>query len=57
VGIVALEEERVLSLRRNFINLAVISGGDIKIARLIENQVPDVLRSGREIFGGTPRPI
>ena len=54
VGIVAFEEQRVFAIGRNFVDLAVISGGDIEIARLIENQVPDIFRARRKIFGGCP---
>ena len=54
MGVVTLEKERVFSLGRDFVNLAMISGGDVKIARLIENEVPDIFRARRKVFGRSP---
>ena len=53
--VIALEEKRVFTLRRNLIDLTVISGGDVKIPGLIENQVPDIFCAGRKILGRSPR--
>ena len=52
--VVALEEEGVFSLGRDFVDFPVISGGHIKIAGLIEKQVPDILCARREIFRRGP---
>ena len=57
VGLVALEENRVLALGSDFVDLAVVAGGDVQVSGLVENEVPDVFRAGREILGRTPRGI
>jgi hypothetical protein len=54
VGFITLEEERVLPLRSHLVDFAAIAGADVEISRLVESQVPDVLRAGREILGRRP---
>src|SRR5579864_582969 len=54
VGFITLEEERMISLWRHFVDFATIAGTDVEISGLVESQVPDVLRAGREIFGRGP---
>ena len=57
VSLIALEEERVVAFRSDFVDLAVIAGGDVEISCLVEYQIPDVFRSRREVDGRTPRRI
>jgi hypothetical protein len=54
MGLVTLEEERVIAFRADLVDLAVISGRHIKIAGLVEEEVPYVFRGGSEVDRGTP---
>ncbi len=45
---VALEEDRVLALGGNPEDFAMIAGGHVQIAGIVENQIPYVLRTGIE---------
>ena len=49
VDLIALEEQRVLSAGTDFVYFAVIAGGDIERAGVIENDVPNVLGAGIKI--------
>ena len=51
VRLVALEEERVLPVRRNPKNLSMISSGYVEVAVVIEQHAPDVFRAGIKIDG------
>src|SRR4051794_22448010 len=44
----------MVSLRSDFVNLAVIAGRDVKICGLVKDQIPYVLSPRREVDGGTP---
>ncbi len=57
VGLIALEEDRMLALRRNPINLPVVAGSHVEIAGLVQGQVPDIFRTRLEVDGRTPRGI
>ena len=54
MSLIAFEENGVLPLRRNFVDLTVIAGGNVEITGLIESEIPDVFGAGRKIDGGIP---
>ena len=54
MGLIALEEHRMIAFRRDFVDLSVVPGGDVEISRLVEGEIPDVLGPGREINGTAP---
>jgi hypothetical protein len=54
VDFIALEEKRVLAVRIDFVDFAVVAGGDIQRASIVENDVPDVLGAWIEV--GRPVP-
>ena len=54
VDFIALEEERVLAVGADFVDFAVIAGGDIQRAGMVENDVPDVLGARIEIGRRAP---
>ena len=55
VRFVALEENRMLAVGSYAEDFAVVSGGDIKIAGVVESKRPDVFGLGIEKDGGLPR--
>ena len=54
VDLVALEEQRILSVGIDLIDLATIAGCHIKAAGIIEHEIPDVFGGGIKIDGGAP---
>ena len=54
VNFIALEEKRVLAVGADFVDFAVIAGGDIQGASIVENDIPDVLGAGIEVGSRGP---
>ena len=52
VGFVAFEKYGMLAPGSHAKDFAVIAGGHVQIAGIVENQVPYVFRPGIEIYGG-----
>src|ERR1035441_1954211 len=51
---ITFEKERVLSISSDFENFTVIAGRDIQSARIVENDIPDILRAGFEVGSRAP---
>src|SRR5581483_5030202 len=54
VRLIAFEKKRVLAIRRNTKDFAMVSGRDIQIAAVVESEAPDVFGLGVEEEGRTP---
>ena len=54
VHFVAFEEQRVFAVGADLVDFAMIARGYVKIAGVVEGEIPDVFGAGVEVDGGAP---